>query len=179
MIAEGQQAPQFELPAVIEKETTTLDLEVATSDGGAVLLLFYPFDFSPVCTTELCAIRDAEWFEFTPNLSVWAISGDSTYAHREFADEYDLTFPLLSDYHATTAEKFDIRYESWEDHECVPKRAVFLIDSDRTVQYSWAAEQAYTKPDFVPVKAALDRLSGLGVELETDEIDFTVEYSEE
>lgn len=179
MISEGQQAPTFELPAIADEGTTTLDLAEAVAKDRVVLLLFYPFDFSPVCTTELCALRDAEWFEFTPNLELWAISGDSTYAHRAFASEYGLSFPLLSDYDASTADKYDIQYDSWEGHAAVPKRAVFLIDRDQTIQYAWAADEAYLKPDFVPVKAALDELSTVDDTLVPDGIDFQVDYDEE
>jgi peroxiredoxin len=178
MISEGTKAPEFELPGFVDGEKKTMDLTNTIADDRAILLLFYPFDFSPVCTTELCAIRDAEWFEFTSDLDVWAVSGDSTYAHQEFADKHNLTFPLLSDYHGATAADFGIRYNSWEGHSCVPKRAVFLIDPHRTVRYAWAAEEAYTKPDFAPVKAALDELSTLDNASVPNDLELQIDYSE-
>jgi peroxiredoxin len=68
----------------------------AIADNDAVLLLCYPFDCSPVCSGEPCALRDAEWFELLENVETWAVSSDSVYAHREFADKYDISFPLPS-----------------------------------------------------------------------------------
>jgi peroxiredoxin len=176
MVQKGDTAVDFTLPGHVNGTDKSFSLSDATDQDHCVLLLFYPFDFSPVCTNELCAIRDAEWFELTPDLDVWAISGDSTYAHREFADEYGLNFPLLSDSHGRIADEYDVCYEEWENHEYVPKRAVFLIDSDRKVRYAWHTENALEKPDFFPVKEALDNLTE---DDDTDDFDLSVEYDEE
>jgi peroxiredoxin len=168
MRAEGATAPAFELPGVSDGTTETFSLTDALADDRAVLLLFYPFDFSPVCTTELCAIQDAQWFEFTPDLDVWAVSADSTYAHEAFADEYGLTFPLLTDAGGSTADAFDVRHDELQGHENVPQRAVFLVDDDRTIQYSWATEDVFQKPDFTPVKRAVDELADIDPGLAPD-----------
>jgi peroxiredoxin len=176
MVEEGDTAPTFTLPGVVGETADTYQLRVATDDGHAVLLLLFPFDFSPVCTNELCAIRDAEWFQFTPELDVWGISGDSVYAHQAFADEFGLNFPLLSDSHGRVAEAYDVCYEEWENHEAVPQRAVFLVDSDQTIRYAWETEDAFMKPDFFPVKEALDELAAERENFASDEIDFAVEY---
>lgn len=132
MLSEGSRAPDFELQGVKDGQVDTYSF----GDDRAVLLLVYPIDFSPVCTNELCAIRDAEWVPFTPGLEVQSVSGDSTYAHEAFVDKYGLNFPLLSDYHATAAAEYDVRYEEFEHHEGVPKRAVYLIYSTQTIQYA-------------------------------------------
>lgn len=178
MLSEGMHAPAFSLPGVDDGETATYSLETATTNGRAVLLLFYPFDFSPVCTNELCAIRDAEWFQFTPGLEVWGISGDSTYAHDAFVDEYGLNFPLLSDYHATVAASYDVRYDHFEGHEGVPKRAVFLVAPDQTIKYAWGTDDAFEKPEFKPVKAALDELDTVGDGLVPSDVELDVDYDE-
>jgi len=62
MLSTGTRAPDFELPGVVG-ERVRYRLSERTADGK-VLLAFYPCDFSPVCTRELCAIRDVEWFDF-------------------------------------------------------------------------------------------------------------------
>lgn len=179
MVEQGDVAPDFTLPGVANDTVETFNLGERTDDGQSALLLFFPFDFSPVCTNELCAIRDAEWFELTPDLDVWAISGDSAYAHRAFANEFGLNFPLLSDSHGTVADAYDVCYDEWEGHEHVPKRAVFLIDSERTVQYTWETDDAFETPDFVPVKAALDELAADRDDFNPAEIDLSVDYDEE
>ena len=179
MLNEGASAPSFTLPGLRDGEQTEYSLDETTANNRAALLVFYPFDFSPVCTNELCAIRDAEWFQLTPALDVWAISGDSVYAHRAFAEEYGLNFPLLSDSSGRVAESYDVCYDEWENHERVPQRAVFLIDSEQTIRYAWATEDALEKPDFFPVKDALDTLEAERDEFGPEDVELVVEYNEE
>lgn len=176
MLPEGERAPDFTLPGIEDTEIETYSLSGALADDRAVLLVFYPFDFSPVCTNELCAIRDAEWFQFTNGLDVWAISGDSIYAHEAFIEKYGLNFPLLSDFNAAVAENYGVRYDRWEDHEAVPKRSVFLIDPDGTVRYSWSTDEAYDKPDFAPVEAALQEVTTIDDSLDPAEVELDVDY---
>lgn len=178
MIEEGATAPTFTLPGFANDTITTFNLDERTDQDQAVLLLFFPFDFSPVCTNELCAIRDAEWFQLTAEVDVWAISSDSAFAHQAFADEYDLNFPLLSDSHGNVADAYDVCYDEWENHEGVPKRAVFLVDSDRKIRYTWKTDDALEKPDFFPVKEALDELVSEGDNFSPGDIDISVEYDE-
>lgn len=178
MVTTGELAPEFSLPGVADDSIEQFSLEAPIEREKAVLLLFFPFDFSPVCTNELCAIRDVEWFQFTSDLDVWAVSADSVYAHRAFAEEYDLDFPLLSDSSGRVAEAYDVCYDEWENHERVPKRSVFLIDGNCEVRYAWQTDDAFEKPDFFPVKAALDELAEERDDLGADEVEFTVEYGE-
>jgi peroxiredoxin len=176
MVEEGAVAPAFTLPGITDGTVRTFCLTDALNQGQAVLLLFYPFDFSPVCTNELCAIRDAQWFELAHDLDVWAISGDSVYSHRAFADAYDLNFAMLSDSDGNVADAFDVRYDSWENHANVPQRAVVLIDADGTIRYVWKTDNAFEKPDFFPVKDALDALGDEGSGFGPDDLGLTVEY---
>lgn len=177
MIREGAAAPDFELPGTAGGTDRRFSLDATASDGNATLLLFYPFDFSPVCRTELCALRDAKWFDLTENLNVWAVSGDSVYSHRAFADQFDLAFPLLSDSNAAVASAYDVRYDEWEGHRDVPKRAVFVVDSDRTIAYAWSTEDATEKPEFAPVKEAVDELAAIAdADVSPAETDFDLTY---
>jgi peroxiredoxin len=176
MVTKGDSAPTFTLPGVVDDTVDTFSLADATDRDRAVLLLFYPFDFSPVCTNELCAISDAEWFKFAPQLDVWAASGDSAYSHQAFAAEYGLNFPLLSDSDGSVAAAYDVCYDEWENHEAVPQRAVFLIDSTQTVRYAWSTDDALEKPDFSPVKEALDQLATEQDAVDDTDTELAVEY---
>lgn len=179
MLQEGDPAPPFKLPGYAGDDSDpieTVSLSETTDQGRSVLLLFFPFDFSPVCTTELCAIRDAEWFQFTPDLDVWAVSGDSVYAHRAFTDEFGLNFPLLSDSNGDVANEYGVRYDEWEQHTHIPKRAVFLIDSDQTIRYSWHTDNALEKPDFSPVEKALHQITGEQEDTTFDDLEKTIDY---
>ncbi len=89
----GQQAPDFALPDQDGKEIKLSDFR-----GKKIILAFYPFDFSPVCTVEFGCFQD----EFNKlnniNAQVIGISVDSKYSHKEFAQKLGLGFILLSDF---------------------------------------------------------------------------------
>lgn len=137
----------FSLPGTEGDEIQRYRLSDYTDDGG-VVLVFYPFDFSPVCTDVLCGFRDAEWLSFTDNVEVFGISRDSCYAHQRFIQEYDLPFPLLSDTEGEVVEQFDLMYDEWEHHSGVPKRALVTIDESHDIRYKWQTDDAYIGPDF-------------------------------
>jgi peroxiredoxin len=126
------------------------------------VLLFYPFDFSPVCTEELCTFRDSEWLGFNPNLDVFGVSTDSAFAHREVIHENDLPFPLLSDHDGTVSKQYDVLYDELENHKRVSKRAVFVIDDTATIRYAWEAEEWLTDPDIEAINESIQAIEGIG-----------------
>ena len=155
-LSESDVAPDFSLVGVVGDDRDEYDLSETTDAGNYVVLFFYPADFSPVCTPEMCAIRDADFFAATPNVVAWAISGDSAYAHHVFADAYDLDFPLLSDTDHSVADAFDVKYDEWEGHREMVKRGMFLVDPERRVRYAWRSDDAYVRTDLWPLREALD-----------------------
>lgn len=141
-----ERVSDFSLPGTGGDEIKRYRLSDYTEDG-AVVLVFYPFDFSPVCTDVLCRFRDAEWLSFTDNVDVFGISRDSCYAHKRFIQEYDLSFPLLSDTEGEITEQFDLLYDEWEHHSAIPKRALVTLDSSHSIRYKWHTEDAYNSPN--------------------------------
>jgi peroxiredoxin len=137
----GDTAPHFTLPGTKGDDFDTYELTDFT-DSGAVILFFYPFDFSPVCTAELCEVRDAEFFEFTPNVDVLGISTDSVYAHREFIRKNDLPFLLLSDNGGDVSQRYEMGYEDLDQHRDVSRRGIVAVDETETVEYCWTASDA-------------------------------------
>lgn len=137
----------FELPGTEGDNIRKHRLSEYTGEG-AVVLVFYPFDFSPVCTDVLCRFRDAEFLTFTDNVDVLGISLDSCYAHQEFIDQYNIPFPLLSDSTGNVTEQFDLAYDEWEHHKGVPKRALVTIDDSQTIRYKWQTEDAYNSSNY-------------------------------
>lgn len=158
MLEEGARAPDFDLRGTDGDEMSRYRLSAQT-DHGCVLLAFYNFDFAPVCTTELCTLRDAEWFTFTDDLRVFGISTDGIYAHERFADEYGFNFPLLADTDGSVTDRYGVRYEE-EGCPGVPQRSLFLVDEDRQVRYAWATSDARTEPDYNPVQEAVATVRG-------------------
>ncbi len=130
MIAEGQQAPDFEL-------TTDAGETVKLSSlrGTPVVLYFYPKDDTPGCTTQACGIRDA-YAEFEgAGAAVLGISPDTVAQHVKFKQKYDLPFTLLADPEHEVAE----RYGVWGEKQYMGKtfmgvrRSTFVIGPDGTV----------------------------------------------
>lgn len=134
-------------------------LTAALADGPAVLA-FYPQDFSPVCTEELCTLHEGDYFSFVPGVDIFGISVDGIYSHREFARRHELGFPLLADGDGTVSEAYGVRYD--EPHEefgtRVTKRSLFIVDEDRTVRYAWVTDDVYEQPDLLAAKDRLDEV---------------------
>lgn len=157
MLSEGDTAPDFELPGTEGEEIDTYRLRDYTDDGP-VLLSFYPFDFSPGCTREVCGLRDTGWFEFVDDLDILAVSTDGPFSHIEFIDAYNLRFPLLSDTGATVADQYGTVHEEWNGFKRIMQRSTFLIDDDWTIRHVTAMDDPMEDPDLDPVRAALDEM---------------------
>ena len=97
--------------------------------GKVVVLYFYPRDATPGCTTEACAFRDA-WDRFEEaGAVVVGVSTDDVEAHRAFAEEHELPFPLLADPSESIAEAYGVPVRMG-----YAKRMTFLIDGDGVIR---------------------------------------------
>jgi len=99
---QGRRAPSFRLP---DQQGRILELGVLLKDGP-VMLVFYPGDFTPVCTKQLCNYRDHMGRFAHFGVQVVGISGNSVQSHGEFAEQYEFGFPLLSDPDRTAAKAY-------------------------------------------------------------------------
>jgi peroxiredoxin len=149
MIQEGQTAPDFALPGVEGGEPAIHELFRPIEGGDTVLVWFVPATFLPTATAELSAIQFAGWHDI-PGLRVWVLSMDSIHASAAYADQHDLSMTFLGDA-ASVAGCYGVRQEEWEGHYGAPKRAVFLIDSDWSVAFTWTTEDAFEAVDPSPV----------------------------
>lgn len=143
--AVGEFAPEFQLPGVGANGREQFRLSEYT-DTGPVVLSFYPFDFSPVCTSHLCTFQEMEWLTVDGDVDVFGISIDSTYAHEAFRRQQDIAFPLLTDRLAKVADAYGVKYDTWEGHPAVCQRALFGIDQNGIIQYQWHTEDATESP---------------------------------
>jgi peroxiredoxin len=158
MLSEGDTAPDFVLPGTDGDEIGLFALADAL-EQGPVVIAFYRFDFHPACTDQVCAIRDLEWFEFMAGTRPVAISTDSAFSHRAFAREHDIDFPLLSDDTGTVSDTYGVLSGGVADHGLVSNRATFVVDTDWTVRYAWAADDLDDEPDLRPVKRTLESMA--------------------
>lgn len=156
MLEVGDQAPQFELPGAAGGRIDTHTLEEYTRNDWAVVLVFYPFDFHPSCTTQMCLLRDAEGLSFAENTVILGISTDSAFSHRAFSDQHRIDFPLLSDSDGTVSEKYGVHVSEIQDHKIVAQSALFVVDPEGHIQYTWRSESTDDTPELADVKRATD-----------------------
>lgn len=145
MVGLEDHAPDFTVPGATRKSITRYTLSESL-EAGPTILVFYPFDFSPVRVDQLCTFSDVELLTLDGDVSVWGISRDSAYSHQRFVEEYDLLFPLLTDRLGDVADDYDLLLEEFEHHPAIPARAIVSIDTSQTIRYVWTADSQYQSP---------------------------------
>ena len=99
--------------------------------GKVVVLLFYPGDETPICTRQMCSVRD-RWEDYaTTGAEVVGISTDSVESHKNFAEHHNLPLRLLSDASGAVANLYGAR-------SLIPgkvARSVFVIDAGGIIRY--------------------------------------------
>lgn len=130
----GDPAPAFSL----SDDTDTLR-SLESERGRWVVVFFYPKDFTPGCTTEVCEFRDLSAEFEAEGATVWSVSVLDAASKARFKVEHGLTFPLLADPDHEVAE----RYGVWVEKRNYGKtylgiqRATFLIDPQGRVAHVW------------------------------------------
>lgn len=130
----GAEAPDFTL-----RDQFGQDVTLGSYRGAkAVVLLFYPYAFSGICTGEMSGIRDRLDEFMTFDTEVLGISCDPVYSLRAFADAEGLNFPLLSDFwpHGQVSRA----YEVFNEAKGAPYRSSYVIDKDGVLR--WAVHNA-------------------------------------
>ncbi|MFD1523419.1 peroxiredoxin [Pseudonocardia yunnanensis] len=126
----GTEAPDFTL-----KDQNNQDVTLSSFRGkSAVLLVFYPFAFSPICQGELCSVRD-DLSEFqNEKVQILAISVDHPYTLKAWADAQGYKFPLLSDFwpHGELTKTYSV----FNDTRGIAVRGTFLVDKEGIVRFS-------------------------------------------
>jgi peroxiredoxin len=148
----GDAAPDFQLGYATADTIVMVGPSLGRSlHDGPILLAFYPADFSPGCTREVCALRDSFKELGDLHVTVWAISGDNLFAHRAWAQAEKLPFRLLSDpKHAVARE-----YGTFDPDRGVNRRTVFVVGSDGRIAYVKDPYSVQDDKDFLALKAAL------------------------
>jgi len=142
----GEKAPDFTLT---DGEGNSWAL--SNYIGHTVVLLFYPGDNTPVCTVQLCSVRD-HWSEYqATGAEVVGISTDSVESHRDFADKKQLPLRLLSDSGGKVSAMYDMK--SWLPGRSA--RGVVVIDKDGKIAYHKVQAVSLFKPSDDDVLAAI------------------------
>lgn len=103
-----------------------------------MVVFFYPKDGTPVCTREACAFRDSYEQFAAAGFEVLGVSGDSAQSHADFARQYRLTFPLLSDADGAWRTAFGVP----KTLGLFPGRVTYVIDRAGIVRLVYSAQLA-------------------------------------
>jgi peroxiredoxin Q/BCP len=133
----NEPAPDFTL-----KDGDAREWRLADQRGKVVVLLFYPGDETPVCTRQMCSVRD-RWADYqATGAEVVGISSDSVDSHRRFAEHHELPLRLLSDADGNVSRSYGAR-------SLIPgkvARSVFVIDANGILRYQDVRPLGLLKP---------------------------------
>jgi glutaredoxin-dependent peroxiredoxin len=127
-----------------------------------LVLLFFPFANTSVCTAEMSYMRDNIKQFDDMNANVIGVSVDSPFALKMWAEKNSFSFPLLSDFNKEVSPKYDSLYDVFApgkyDYKGVSKRSAFVIGKDGKIKYAEICPTPGHQPDY---KAIQDVLKGL------------------
>ena len=146
----GQAAPDFTL-----KDQNQKEIKLSDYRGKNVVLVFYPLDWSPVCTNEhACFVKDMRQFEQL-DAQILGLSVDSVWSHKAFAEKMGVGYPLLADFQPRGAvgDKFGVYHAD----KGITGRAIAIVD--KAGKLAWLKNYDFgTVPDMGEVAQALAAL---------------------
>jgi peroxiredoxin len=130
MIAVGEQAPDFTLRDQDGEKVSLSDYR-----GHKVMLVFYPGDFSPVCSDQLSIYQEVKPEIAAQGVELVGISVDSSFAHKAFQEKLGIDTTLLADFEP----KGEVAraYDSYIDKVGIANRTLVLIDEDGVVAWTY------------------------------------------
>jgi peroxiredoxin Q/BCP len=142
----GEKAEEFTL-----KDSDGNDWTLGDHRGKTVVLLFYPGDNTPVCTRQMCSVRD-HWSEYqATGAEVVGISTDTVESHDKFAEKHSLPLRLLSDPNGKVSAAYGMK--SWLPGRSA--RGVVVIDKGGKIAYSKVQPLSLFRPADEDVLAAI------------------------
>jgi mycoredoxin-dependent peroxiredoxin len=150
-VSVGQPAPEFALKDQSQQEVKLADFKGKKN----VVLVFYPLDWSPVCTNEhACMVNDMKRFE-SLNAQVLGVSVDSVWSHKAFAEKMKIAYPLLADFHprGAMADKYGVYLAD----KGITGRAIVIVNKQGNV--AWVKN--YNIPDVPDVNEVAQALSSV------------------
>ena len=156
-IKEGEHAPDFSLPSTPDQRVSLHELR-----GRPVVLIFYPADWSPVCSDELALFSELIPEFKDLGVQLLGISCDGIWSHLAFARERKLRIPLLSDFEpkGAVSRVFGV----YDEKSGESQRALYLIDADGIVRWSYVSPVGIN-PGADGVIRALESLAKRGTEV--------------
>lgn len=147
MVSIDDTAPSF-TATYRGSEHETFELDEHLGDGPTVLA-FFAGAFTPPCSNEMVALQERLNGLEDAGATLLGISADSSFTLEAFADEYDLDFDLVSDMSGDAIAAYDLSIDLPDlGLYGAANRAVFVLDEDGTVTYSWVADDPTNEPDY-------------------------------
>ena len=148
MLQAGERAPEFTLP-----DETGMDRSLTQLlSAGAIVLYFYPTEFTPVCTRQACELRDLQAEIARAGLRVVGVSPQSPQSHAKFKAKHQLPFVLLSDEQKTVVKMYGVNGPLGIG----VRRGTYLIDTSRRIRDAVLADFKISRhADFVRKAAML------------------------
>jgi peroxiredoxin len=154
MLAEGDSAPTF-TATLGTSDHENFDLADHLGDGP-VVLAFFPGAFTPPCRNEMVAFQDHLDDIEAAGGTLLGISADSPFSQGAFREEHGLEFDLVSDMDGDTIQEYGLEMDIPDlGLHGISNRAVFVLDEDGTVVYSWVADDPTNEPDYEEVLEAV------------------------
>jgi peroxiredoxin (alkyl hydroperoxide reductase subunit C) len=150
MIAPGAEAPAFSLPDQDGRTVSLADLR-----GQTIVLVFYPGDWSPVCTDQLNVYQEVLGELEARGAHLYGVSVDSAFSHKAFQEHLGLTFPLLADFHPKG--QVSKAYGVYIDERGHNQRALVMIGPDGRVTWSYQSPTPLEIPGANLIFDALDQ----------------------
>ena len=151
ILLKGNAAPDFELYATPDQKLSLGDLR-----GKPVILAFYPADWSPVCGDQMALYNETLKLFRKHKAELIGLSVDSKWCHMAFSQNRNLHFPLLADFEPKGA--ISVLYGAYNENEGHCKRALFVIDEEGIIQWSYLSPDGIN-PGAEGILEALENLS--------------------
>jgi peroxiredoxin len=148
----GTPAPAFTLPVTADQTVSLADFA-----GQKVILAFYPADWSPVCGDQMALYNELVGEFKKHGAMLLGISVDGPWCHGAFSQSRKLKFPLLSDFEPKGAVARS--YGAYREHEGTSERALFVIDGEGVIRWSYKSPVA-VNPGADGILEALEAMSG-------------------
>jgi len=159
-LSAGTRAPELDLPSTPDGRRVKL----SDQKGSPAVLVFYPGDFTPVCTNELGLFNELLPVFGQFGAKVFGLSCDSLWSHIAFAKELHIQIPLLSDFQPKG--EVSCRYNVYREDVGICERALYVIDGKGVIYWSYVSP-IELNPGADGVIDALERLTGKQMEFPT------------
>jgi Peroxiredoxin len=155
MVSTGDSAPDISA-TVANGDVEPFELSDHLGDGP-VVLAFFPGAFTPPCSNEMVALQDHLADFEAAGATLLGVSADSAFSQNAFREEHGIEFDLVSDMGREAIDAYGLEIDIGDlGLHGIANRAVFVVDDDGEVAYSWVADDPTNEPDYEELLDAVE-----------------------